>query len=63
VLGALAYTVGALIDVSALPDQVPGLIRAHEVFHFLVLAGVALDWAYIRQMTVCMPVTDLYSRP
>jgi channel protein (hemolysin III family) len=63
VLGALAYTIGALIDVAALPDFVPGLIRPHEVFHLFVLAGVASHWVYIRKITIFAPITDLYARP
>ena len=62
VLGAFAYTIGALIDVSALPDFVPGLIRPHEVFHLFVLAGVASHWVYIRKITIFAPITDLYAR-
>ena len=62
VLGALAYSAGALIDVSAMPDPVPGLIRPHEVFHVFVLAGVAAHWVYIRRITVFAPITDLYAR-
>lgn len=62
VLGALAYTIGALIDASAMPDLVPGLIRPHEVFHVFVLAGVAAHWVYIRRITVFAPITDLYAR-
>jgi channel protein (hemolysin III family) len=62
VLGALAYSAGALIDVSAMPDLVPGLIRPHEVFHVFVLTGVAAHWVYIRRITVFAPITDLYAR-
>jgi channel protein (hemolysin III family) len=60
-VGALAYTSGALLDVSRLPDLVPGVIRAHEVFHFLVLIGVAAHWAYIRNMIAYTPISDLYA--
>ena len=61
-IGALAYTIGALIDVSAIPDIVPALIRPHEIFHLFVLAGVASHWVYIRRITVFAPITDLYDR-
>jgi len=61
ILGALAYSIGALIDASAMPDLVPGLIRPHEVFHVFVLAGVAAHWVYIRRITVFAPITDLYA--
>lgn len=62
VVGALAYTVGALLDISNLAAPVPGLIRVHEVFHFFVLVGVAAHWIYIRKITIYAPVTDLYDR-
>lgn len=62
VLGALAYTIGALIDISPLPDPVPGLFRVHEVFHLFVLAGIASHWIYIRRITIYTPVTDHYSK-
>lgn len=62
VLGALAYTAGAMIDVSDLTDPVPGLIRTHEIFHVFVLIGVALHWLYIRRITIYAPITDLYAR-
>ena len=61
ILGALAYSIGALIDVSALPDPLPGIVRPHEVFHVFVLAGVASHWLYIRRITVFAPITDLYA--
>lgn len=61
IVGALAYTTGALIDVAPLTPLLPGVIRAHEVFHLFVLAGVAAHWIYIRRITVYAPVTDLYS--
>jgi len=61
-LGAFAYTIGALIDISALPDPVPGIFRLHEVFHVFVLAGVASHWVYIRRITVFAPISDLYAR-
>jgi channel protein (hemolysin III family) len=62
VLGALAYTAGALLDASAMPDLAPGLIRSHEVFHLFVLAGITAHWIYIRRMTVYAPIADLYAR-
>lgn len=63
VIGALAYTVGALIDFSSLPNLVKGWIGVHEVFHLCVLVGVAAHWVYIRRITIYAPITDLYSKP
>lgn len=62
VVGALAYTVGAVLDFSGLQAPVPGVVRAHEVFHLFVLLGVAAHWTYIRRITIYTPITDLYSR-
>ena len=62
VLGAILYTVGALLDASAIPDMVPGYIRVHELFHLCVLAGIAAHWLYIRRITIYAPVTDLYAK-
>jgi channel protein (hemolysin III family) len=62
VIGAFAYTIGALLDISQLADPVAGLIRMHEVFHLCVLAGIAAHWIYIRRITIYTPITDLYTR-
>ena len=48
--GALAYTIGAVIDISVTQDLIPGIIRSHEIFHFFVLAGIASHWWYIRSI-------------
>jgi len=61
VVGALAYTIGAVLDFSALEDPIPGLVRIHEVFHLFVLAGITAHWIYIRRITIQAPITDLYS--
>lgn len=60
VLGALAYTIGAIIDFSEMAAPLPGVMRSHEVFHLFVLAGVAAHWVYIRRITIYAPITDLY---
>ena len=63
VIGAFAYTIGALLDASPLTDPAPGLIRMHEVFHLFVLAGISAHWIYIRRITIYAPITDLYAEP
>ena len=45
--GALAYTVGALIDFLRWPVLVPGIIGQHELFHVAVLAGLSFHWMFI----------------
>jgi len=50
VWGALAYTIGALVDHLGWPVPVPGVIGPHEVFHLAVLAGISFHWAFIRRI-------------
>jgi len=47
ILGGIAYTCGALIDGLAPRDLIPGVVRAHELFHILVIGGLALHWRFI----------------
>ena len=46
----LAYTVGAVMDFTGYPVLVPGVIGAHEVFHVLVLVGIAAHWRFIQNI-------------
>ena len=46
--GALAYTVGALVDHFRWPVLVQDVVRPHELFHLAVLAGISFHWAFIR---------------
>jgi len=48
VLGALAYTFGALGDFMHYPVIISGVIGPHEVFHFAVIAGIAFHWLFIQ---------------
>ncbi len=45
--GGVAYTVGALIDGIEPRPLVSGVIRAHEIFHVAVLAGLGLHWWFV----------------
>jgi channel protein (hemolysin III family) len=47
VWGALAYTIGALVDFLDWPTLIEDIVRPHEVFHLGVLAGVSFHWAFI----------------
>jgi len=60
IAGALAYTIGAVLEFLQQPIIVPGVLAAHEVFHLFVLAGIALHWLYIRRIVIQAPITDLY---
>ena len=47
VAGGLVYTAGALVEVIEPPALIRGVVRAHEVFHVAVLAGLGLHWRFI----------------
>ena len=47
VLGAIAYTAGALVFAADAPALWPGAIDAHGTFHLLVLAGAAFHFGFI----------------
>jgi channel protein (hemolysin III family) len=50
VWGALAYTIGALVDFLGWPVLVPGVVGPHEIFHLAVLAGISFHWAFINRI-------------
>ena len=45
--GGLAYTAGALVYALRRPDPVPAVFGYHEVFHALVIAAVAFQYAAV----------------
>ena len=45
--GGLLYTVGALSDFLKWPMLLSGVVRPHEVFHFFVVAALAVHWVWI----------------
>jgi len=51
VWGALAYTLGALVDFLDWPDPFPAVFGAHEIFHLAVLAGISFHWKFILDVT------------
>ena len=46
-LGALAYTSGAVIDFVRAPVLINGVFGPHELFHFAVIAGLSFHWLFI----------------
>lgn len=50
-LGGLAYTLGAIIEYAGVPNPVPGVVNAHEIFHVAVLAGLCWHWRLVRLVT------------
>jgi hemolysin III len=47
VIGGVLYTVGAIVYGLRRPDPVPAVFGFHEVFHLLVVAAVACQYASI----------------
>jgi hemolysin III len=45
--GGLLYTAGALVYALGRPDPVPAVFGYHEIFHALVIAAAALQYAVI----------------
>jgi len=50
IYGALAYTVGAVLEFTRWPIIIPGVLEAHELFHIAVIAGIAWHWQFIQNM-------------
>jgi channel protein (hemolysin III family) len=46
----LAYSAGAILDAFEPPPFLGPWLGAHEVFHFAVVAGIALQWLLIRKL-------------
>jgi hemolysin III len=50
--GGLLYTLGALVYATKRPDPVPTVFGYHEVFHALVIAAAALQYAVVAFLVV-----------
>lgn len=48
--GGIAYTIGAVLDIANPPPLISAVIRAHEIFHVAVLAGLACHWRFVHMM-------------
>jgi hemolysin III len=51
-LGGAFYSVGALINLMNWPVLKPGVVGAHELFHFLVIAGSACHASFMLRVVV-----------
>lgn len=49
-IGALAYTVGAILEYTNQPVLVPQVVGPHEVFHAMVLVGIGSHWLFIQRI-------------
>lgn len=45
-LGGVAYSIGAVLDLFEWPVVINGVIHPHEVFHLFVIAGLSFHWAF-----------------
>jgi channel protein (hemolysin III family) len=48
----IAYSAGAVLEACGYPILIRRWIGPHEIFHFAVLAGVALHWVFIRRLLI-----------
>jgi len=44
--GGLAYTIGAVFEFARWPWMVEGVVGPHELFHVMVLIGIACHWYF-----------------
>lgn len=57
-LGGIAFTAGAVLEFQRWPNPWPGVIHAHEVFHFFVIAGAALHWRFCAKIAAEAAASD-----
>lgn len=50
VSGAVAYTVGAVLDFLRVPTLIEGVIGPHELFHVFVVLGIGFHWLLIARI-------------
>jgi channel protein (hemolysin III family) len=48
----IAYSAGAVLEACGYPIVIRRWIGPHEMFHFAVVAGVALHWIFIRRLLI-----------
>lgn len=61
--GALAYTLGAIIDFFQLIDPLPGVIGPHELFHLFVLTALSFHWYMVYRISDAHRHGQLYPHP
>lgn len=57
VAAGLAYTIGAIFELTNWPTIEPGLIGPHEAFHMAVLVGLGLFWMFIYEIAGGVPAS------
>jgi channel protein (hemolysin III family) len=58
VLGGVAYTAGAVLEFQRWPNPWPGVVHAHELFHFAVIAGAVLHWRFCTMIAAEAAATE-----
>ncbi len=53
VVGAIFFTIGAVVFATEWPVLWPGVIEGHEVFHVLVLAGEVFHFHFVYRYCTC----------
>jgi len=51
IAGAVAYTVGAVLDFLRLPTLIDGVVGPHELFHIFVIFGISFHWLLIARIS------------
>ncbi len=49
VYGAIAYSVGAVMEFLRQPILIKGVIGAHEIFHIAVLLGISFHFVFVKR--------------
>ncbi len=60
--GALAYTIGALLEFFRQPILIHGVIGPHEIFHVAVLLGIGYHWQFVHRSLTLIPILEINSR-
>lgn len=53
--GSVMYSVGTVFEFTHSPTLVSGVIGPHEIFHLMVLAGMAYHWKFISTLFSTTP--------
>jgi channel protein (hemolysin III family) len=50
IYSGVAFSSGAIMESQGWPVLIKGWFASHEIFHFLVIVGCALNWLFIRNL-------------
>jgi channel protein (hemolysin III family) len=53
--GAVAYSLGAVLEFLRRPVLLPGVVGPHEVFHLAVLVGISCHWYFVARLAANGP--------